>query len=84
MTPARTVGRRCRWTTVPNDRSTFSFGPLPDGLPQQSILQWVALTSAVWLVILALISAGFLHQLERQDRKLDVLLERLETTDITP
>ena len=65
-------------------RSTSSHGPLPDGLPQQSILQWVALTSAVWLVILALISAGFLHQLERQDRKLDVLLERLETTDIKP
>ena len=32
----------------------------------------------------ALISGGFLHQLERQDRKLDLLLERLETTDIKP
>ena len=67
-----------------NDRSTSSHGPLPDGLPQQSILQWVGLSSAVWLVILALIGAGFLHQLERQDRKLDLLLERLETTDINP
>ena len=67
-----------------NDRSTSSNGPLQAGLPQQSILQWVGLTSAVWLVILALISAGFLHQLERQDRKLDLLLERLEATDINP
>jgi len=33
---------------------------------------------------LPLISAGFLHQLELQDRKLDLLLERLEATDIKP
>ena len=44
----------------------------------------MGLTSAIWLVILALTSAGFLHQLERQDRKLDLLLERLEATDIKP
>ena len=44
----------------------------------------MGLTSAGWLVILALTSAGFLHQLERQDRKLDLLLERLEATDINP
>ena len=44
----------------------------------------MGLTSAVWLVILSLISAGFLHQLERHDRKLDQLLERLEATDINP
>ncbi|QNI68439.1 hypothetical protein SynBMKMC1_02383 [Synechococcus sp. BMK-MC-1] len=67
-----------------NDRSTSSHSPVRAGLPQQSILQWVRFTSAVWLVILALISAGFLHQLERQDRKLDLLLERLEATDIKP
>ena len=67
-----------------NDRSTSSHGPLRADLSQQSILKWVGLTSAVWLVILALISAGFLHQLERQDRKLDLLLERLEATDINP
>ena len=42
------------------------------------ILQWVALTSAVWLVILMLISGGFLLQLERQNRTLDLLLDRLE------
>ena len=65
-------------------RSTSSQSPLRAGLPQQSILKWVGLTSAIWLLILALISAGFLHQLERQDRKLDLLLERLETTDINP
>lgn len=41
-------------------------------------------SSGVWLVILALISAGFLHQLESQDRKLDLLLERLEPTVINP
>ena len=67
-----------------NDRSTSTHNPRRVGLPQQSILQWVRFTSAVWLVILALISAGFLHQLERQDRKLDLLLERLEATDIQP
>ena len=67
-----------------NDRSTSSHSPLQAGLPRQSILKWVGLTSAVWLVILALISAGLLHQLERQDRKLDLLLERLEATDINP
>ena len=67
-----------------NNRSTCSHGPSRADLPQQSILQWVGLTSAVWLVILALISAGFLHQLERQDRKLDLLLERLEATGIKP
>ena len=65
-------------------RSTSSQSPLRAGLPQQSILKWVGLTSAILLLILALISAGFLHQLERQDRKLDLLLERLETTDINP
>ena len=53
-------------------------------IPQQPILQWVALTSAVWLIILMLISGGFLLQLERQDRKLDMLLDRLETTGIKP
>lgn len=61
-----------------NDRSSSSRSPLPAGLPQQPILQWVALTSAVWLVILALISGGFLLQLERQNRTLDLLLDRLE------
>jgi len=67
-----------------NEHSASSFGPQRAGLPQQSILRWVGVTSAVWLLILALISAGFLHQLERQDRKLDLLLERLEATDINP
>ena len=67
-----------------NDRSSSSRSPLPAGLPQQPILQWVALTSAVWLVILALISGGFLLQLERQNRTLELLLERLEATDINP
>ncbi|EAQ69419.1 hypothetical protein SynRS9909_01338 [Synechococcus sp. RS9909] len=42
------------------------------------------ITSAVWLVILALISGGFLLQLERQTRTLEMLLERLEATDIRP
>ena len=67
-----------------NERSSSSHGPLQGGLPQQQIFQWVALTSALWLVILAVISGGFLHQLERQNRKLDALLERLEARDIKP
>ena len=46
--------------------------------PEQANLKWVAFTSAVWLMILALISGGFLLQLERQNRTLEVLLERLE------
>ena len=65
-----------------NDRSTSSHDPLKGGLSERSILSWVGLTSAVWVVILALISGGFMLQLERQNRKLDVLLERLEATDI--
>lgn len=67
-----------------SDRSTSIPGRLGGDLPQQSILQWVALTSGVWLVILLVISGGFLFQLERQDRKLDVLLERLEATRLKP
>ena len=67
-----------------NERSSSSHGPLQGGLPQQQIFQWVALTSALWLVILAVICGGFLHQLERQNRKLDALLERLEARDIKP
>ena len=62
--------------------STSSNGPLRGVLRQQPILQWVVLTSVAWMVILAVISGGFLLQLERQDRKLDVLLERMEATDI--
>ena len=67
-----------------HERSTSSHGPARGVLPQRPAILWVALTSAVWLVILALISGGFLLQLERQDRKLDVLLERLEARDIKP
>ena len=65
-----------------NDPSTSFPGRLGEGLPKQSILQWVALTSGVWLIILLVISGGFLLQLERQDRKLDMLLDRLEVTGI--
>lgn len=61
-----------------NERSTSHGMPRRGALHQQKILQLVTLTSAVWLVILAVISGGFLLQLERQDRKLDVLLERLK------
>ena len=39
-------------------------------------LQLVAITSAVWLVILLMVMAGFHHALEQQNRKLELLLQR--------
>ena len=39
-------------------------------------LQLVAITSAVWLMILLMVMAGFHRALEQQDRKLELLLER--------
>jgi hypothetical protein len=36
----------------------------------------VAWTSLAWMVVLGATVAGFLGALERQDRKLDLLLER--------
>ena len=36
----------------------------------------VALTSSGWLVVLALMTAGFLSALERQERQIELLLQR--------
>ena len=61
--------------------------PLPIvGIPQSDRrrdIQIVALTSSIWLAILMVVVAGFHHALERQDNKLEVLLERTapETTN---
>ena len=54
--------------------------PLPTvGIPQgdrRRDIQLVAVTSSIWLVILMVEVAGFHHALERQDKKLELLLER--------
>ena len=42
-----------------------------------SVVMW---TSLVWLTVLGITAAGFLSMLERQDRKLQLLLERSEAT----
>ena len=41
------------------------------------VLKAVLWTSMAWLVVLALTAAGFLGVLREQDRKLELLLERL-------
>ena len=54
--------------------------PLPTvGIPQgdrRRDIQIVAITSSIWLAILMVVVAGFHHALERQDKKLELLLER--------
>jgi hypothetical protein len=45
----------------------------PQGMAPWRIAAW---TSAVWLVVLGVTIAGFLAVLERQDRKLELLLQR--------
>jgi hypothetical protein len=40
----------------------------------------VAWTSLAWMAVLGITVAGFLAALERQDRKLDLLLQRTEQT----
>ncbi len=42
----------------------------------------VAWTSLAWMAVLGLTVAGFLGALERQDRKLDLLLERSGATSL--
>lgn len=54
--------------------------PLPTvGFPQgdrHRDIQIVAITSSIWLAILMIVVAGFQNTLERQDKKLELLLER--------
>jgi hypothetical protein len=53
-------------------------GPAVDRTPWTGPPPWtvVAWTSLAWMAVLGLTVAGFLGALERQDRKLDLLLER--------
>lgn len=44
----------------------------------------VAWTSLAWLVVLAVTVAGFWNALERQDRKLELLIERTRPSSIAP
>ena len=52
--------------------------PVTDKTPWTGHNPWtvVAWTSLAWMAVLSLTVAGFLGALERQDRKLDLLLER--------
>lgn len=59
--------------------------PAPEGMPPTASTmpavgpnrwQVVGCTSLVWLVVLGITVAGFLAVLERQDRKLELLLQR--------
>ncbi|MBM5827666.1 MAG: hypothetical protein FJ050_06375 [Cyanobacteria bacterium M_surface_7_m2_040] len=54
------------------------FGLRAPPWPPQAVNPWsvVAWTSLVWLTVLGITAAGFLSVLERQDRKLQLLLER--------
>jgi hypothetical protein len=53
-------------------------GPSVDGTPLAGPNPWsvVAWTSLAWMAVLGITVAGFLGALERQGRKLDLLLER--------
>jgi hypothetical protein len=55
--------------------------PAPPGMPPRAAVgpnpwQLVAWTSLAWLIVLGITVAGFLAALERQDRKLELLLQR--------
>lgn len=58
--------------------SRRGFGLWATAWPSHAIHPWsvVAWTSLVWLMILGITAAGFLSVLERQDQKLQLLLER--------
>jgi hypothetical protein len=53
-------------------------GVVPSVRPSGQVNPWrlVAWTSLAWLAVLGVTVAGFLSALERQDRKLELLLER--------
>ena len=48
-----------------------------------AITPWrvVALTSSSWLLVLTLMAAGFFSVLERQERKIELLLQRTTPID---
>lgn len=52
----------------------------PQNIPSGGPWRIVACTSLVWLAVLGITVAGFLTVLERQDRKLELLLERTAPT----
>lgn len=70
-------------------------GPVNDHVHQQpdavshgnpaQINPWtiVALTSLVWIVVLGICVAGFMQALDRQDRKLELLLQRTQSSPET-
>jgi hypothetical protein len=66
-TPAATTRRHWR-NASGAEAGTSQLGPNPWKL--------VAWTSLAWMAVLGITVAGFLGALERQDRKLDLLLER--------
>jgi len=73
--------------TLPGGSQRWSRGSSPAATPLEgpNPLKLVALTSLVWLVALSLTVAGFLAALERQDRKLELLLQRTAPSgSITP
>ena len=54
--------------------------PFPISTVSQSLVQqwrWVIYTSVMWFVLLLMIVGGFLVLLDRQDKKLDLLLDRI-------
>jgi hypothetical protein len=59
-------------------------GPSADRTPWPGSNPWtvVAWTSLAWMAVLGLTVAGFLGVMERQDRKLDLLLERSGATSL--
>ena len=65
--PATSGPQRWRMPTPVTDKTLWT-GPNP-----WSVVAW---TSLAWMAVLGLTVAGFLGALERQDRKLNLLLER--------
>ena len=58
-----------------SDSTSLPGAAVPQGNRRRDI-QIVAVTSSIWLAILMLVVVGFHNAFERQDRKLEVLLER--------
>ncbi|CAK6689048.1 hypothetical protein BBFGKLBO_00537 [Synechococcus sp. CBW1107] len=56
---------------------TFQANEPPAAVGAPGVLKAVLWTSVAWLAVLALTAAGFLGVLREQDRKLELLLERL-------
>ena len=66
---AQATSRRRAWRRS----ATPETGISPTGANPWKFVAW---TSLVWMAVLGITVAGFLGALERQDRKLDLLLER--------